>query len=287
MPLVTVAMKQLLEAGTHFGHQTKRWNPKMKPYIYGSRNGIYIIDLQKTLKKFQEACQFARDLVAAEGTILFVGTKRQAQEAIAEEAKRCHMGYVNRRWLGGTLTNFETIRKRILRLRELERMRDSGEYEGRPKKEVLTLERERQRLEKFLEGIRNMDHLPQALFVIDPRKEKIALSEARRLGITTIALVDTNCDPDKIDYVIPGNDDAIRAVRLMVSKFSDAVLEGEVLLRREKEEVQPVPPADAPSQADAATISLGGEEPDTPMTPEPSLMVLPTPSDVAEESDGD
>jgi len=221
-----VSMKQLLEAGVHFGHQTRRWNPKMAPYIFTDRNGIYIIDLQKTVRKIEEAYNFVRDLAAAGGTLLFVGTKKQAQEAVREEATRCGMFYVNQRWLGGMLTNFNTIRRRIERLHVLEKMESDGLFERLPKKEVAELLHEKERLEKFLGGIKEMKRLPNALFVVDPRKERIAVSEARKLDIPIVAIVDTNCDPDEIDYVIPGNDDAIRAVRLLTSKIADAVIEG-------------------------------------------------------------
>jgi small subunit ribosomal protein S2 len=234
--MAALTMKELLEAGVHFGHQTKRWNPKMQRYIFGERNGIYIIDLQKTLKKFREAYGFVRDLAASGGTVLFVGTKKQAQDTVYEEAARCGMFYVNQRWLGGTLTNFATIRKSIARLRKLEEMRESGEHESLPKKEVLGLERERQKLEKALAGIKEMDRLPSAVFVIDPRKEKIAVAEARRLAISIVAIVDTNCDPTAIDYPIPGNDDAIRAVRLITSRIADAVNEGRGALAKEEPE---------------------------------------------------
>ncbi|WP_206830776.1 30S ribosomal protein S2 [Alicyclobacillus fructus] len=224
--MAIISMKQLLEAGVHFGHQTRRWNPKMARYIFTERNGIYIIDLQKTVRKVEEAYNFVRDLAASGGTVLFVGTKKQAQEAVKEEAERCGMFYVNQRWLGGTLTNFNTIQKRIRRLQELEQMEEDGTFEVLPKKEVILLRKERERLEKFLGGIKGMKKLPDALFIIDPRKERIAVAEARKLGIPIVAIVDTNCDPDEIDYVIPGNDDAIRAVRLLTSKMADAVLEG-------------------------------------------------------------
>ncbi|KUK41749.1 MAG: 30S ribosomal protein S2 [Clostridia bacterium 62_21] len=224
--MAIVSMKQLLEAGVHFGHQTRRWNPKMAPYIFTDRNGIYIIDLQKTVKKIEEAYNFVKQLAAEGKTILFVGTKKQAQESIREEAERCGMFYVNQRWLGGMLTNFQTIRRRIERLKELERMEASGRLELLPKKEVAELMHEKARLQKYLNGIKNMTYLPAALFVVDPRKERIAVAEARKLGIPIVAIVDTNCDPDEIDYVIPGNDDAIRAVRLLTSKMADAVLEG-------------------------------------------------------------
>ncbi|MDI3540508.1 30S ribosomal protein S2 [Koleobacter methoxysyntrophicus] len=221
-----ISMKQLLEAGVHFGHQTRRWNPKMAEYIFTERNGIYIIDLQKTVKKVEEAYQFIKDVAAQGESVLFVGTKKQAQESIKEEAERCGMFYVNQRWLGGMLTNFKTIRERIERLHELERMREEGLYEVLPKKEVIKLNHEEEKLQKFLGGIKNMTKLPGALFVVDPRKEKIAVAEARKLGIPIVAIVDTNCDPDEVDYVIPGNDDAIRAVKLLAEKMADAVLEG-------------------------------------------------------------
>jgi small subunit ribosomal protein S2 len=222
---VSITMKELLEAGVHFGHQTKRWNPKMKKYIFGKRNGIYIIDLQKTLKLFKEASAFIADLSSAGKRILFVGTKRQAQDAILEEANRCGMFYVNNRWLGGTLTNFSTVRKSIERLKEIESILADTEKEM-SKKERAALDREREKLQKNLIGIREMDGLPDALFVIDPKKEYIAVKEAKKLGIPVVAIVDTNCDPEDIDYVIPGNDDAIRAIRLFTQKIADAVLEG-------------------------------------------------------------
>jgi small subunit ribosomal protein S2 len=224
--MAALTMKELLEAGVHFGHQTKRWNPKMQKYIFGERNGIYIIDLQKTLKKFREAYAYVRDLAAGGGTLLMVGTKKQAQETVLEEAGRCGMFYVNHRWLGGTLTNFATIRKSIARLKKLDEMKETGEYERLPKKEVIVLEREREKLQHALVGIRNLDRLPSAVFIIDPKKETIAVEEARRLAIPIVAIVDTNCDPSGIDYPIPGNDDAIRSVRLITSRIADAVLEG-------------------------------------------------------------
>lgn len=220
-----ISMKQLLEAGVHFGHQTRRWNPKMAPYIYMERNGIYIIDLQQTVKKFDEAYEFIKSVVAEGKGVLFVGTKKQAQESVKEEAERCGMYYVNQRWLGGMLTNYKTIQKRVQRLKELERMEEEGAFEVLTKKEVAKLINERERLERFLGGIKNMDKLPGILFVVDPRKEKIAVAEARKLNIPVVAIVDTNCDPDEVDYVIPGNDDAIRAVKLITSKIADAVLE--------------------------------------------------------------
>ena len=223
--MAIISMKQLLEAGVHFGHQTRRWNPKMEKYIFTERNGIYIIDLQKTVKKVEEAYNFVRQLAADGGTILFVGTKKQAQDSVKEEAERCGMYYINHRWLGGTLTNFATIQKRIDRLHELERFEEDGTFDVLPKKEVILLRKEKERLEKFLGGIKHMKSLPSALFVIDPRKERIAVAEARKLGIPIVAIVDTNCDPDEIDYVIPGNDDAIRAVKLLTAKIADAVVE--------------------------------------------------------------
>lgn len=225
--MAVISMKQLLEAGVHFGHQTRRWNPKMDRYIFTERNGIYIIDLQKTVKKVEEAYNFIRSIAEDNGTVLFVGTKKQAQDSVAEEAERCGMYYINQRWLGGTLTNFETIQKRINRLHELEKWAEDGTFEVLPKKEVIVLNKEKARLEKFLGGIKHMTKQPDALFVIDPRKERIAIAEAKKLGIPIVAIVDTNCDPDEIDYVIPGNDDAIRAVKLLTAKMADAVIESQ------------------------------------------------------------
>ena len=224
MPVVS--MKQLLEAGVHFGHQTRRWNPKMAQYIFTERNGIYIIDLQKTVKKIDEAYAFVRDIAMNNGTVLFVGTKKQAQDSIEQEAKRCEMFYVNQRWLGGLLTNFKTIQTRIAKLNEINRMEADGSFDLLPKKEVIQLCNLREKLMKNLGGIKDMKKLPSCLFVVDPRKEHIAVLEARALGIPVVAIVDTNCDPDDLDYVIPGNDDAIRAVKLIASKIADAVLEG-------------------------------------------------------------
>ncbi|HZT28711.1 MAG TPA: 30S ribosomal protein S2 [Bryobacteraceae bacterium] len=225
-----ISMKELLEAGVHFGHQTKRWNPKMKEYIFGERNGIYIIDLQKTLKMFKDAARFVGEMAAQGKNVLFVGTKRQAQEAIAEEATRCQQFFVNQRWLGGLLTNMATVQKSIKRLKELEQMANTeGGYAGRPKKEIIRLERERKHLETNLAGIKDMPGLPDVLFVIDSNKEAIAVKEARRLGIPVVAIVDTNCDPDEVDYVIPGNDDALRAIRLFASKIADSIVEGRAL----------------------------------------------------------
>jgi small subunit ribosomal protein S2 len=223
-------MKELLEAGVHFGHQTKRWNPKMKEYIFGERNGIYIIDLQKTLKMFKEASKFVQDLAADGKIVLFVGTKRQAQDAIAEEATKCGGFYINQRWLGGLLTNWVTVQKSVKRLKELDDMATDGRYELLPKKEVIKLERERKHLQANLAGIKNMSRLPDAIFVIDSNKEQIAVREARKLGIPVVAVVDTNCDPTEVDYVIPGNDDALRAIRLFTSKISESIAEGAQLM---------------------------------------------------------
>ncbi|MGM0369057.1 MAG: 30S ribosomal protein S2 [Bacillota bacterium] len=221
-----VTMKQLLETGVHFGHRTRRWNPKMEEYIFTERNGIYIVDLQQTMKLAEDAYNFVRDLVSDDNNILFVGTKRQAQETIEEEAERCEMPYVNERWLGGMLTNYQTIKKRIDRLEEIEQMEEDGVLEVLPNKEALELEREEEKLNRFLGGIRDMNGLPDAVFVVDPKKEEIAVAEANKLGIPVVAILDTNCDPDVIDHVIPGNDDAIRAVKLLTGLMADAVLEG-------------------------------------------------------------
>jgi len=223
-------MKELLEAGVHFGHQTKRWNPKMKEFIFGERNGIYIIDLQKTLKMFKEASKFVQDLATDGRIVLFVGTKRQAQDAIAEEATKCGAFYINQRWLGGLLTNWVTVQKSVKRLKELDEMATDGRYELLPKKEVIKLERERKHLQANLAGIKNMNRLPDAIFVIDSNKEQIAVREARKLGIPVVAVVDTNCDPTEVDYVIPGNDDALRAIRLFTSKISESIAEGAQLM---------------------------------------------------------
>ena len=219
-------MKELLEAGVHFGHQTKRWNPKMKKYIFGSRNGIYIIDLQKTLKKFREASQFMTEIAQKGGQVLFVGTKRQAQESIENESNRCNMFFVNTRWLGGTLTNFKTIRKSVDTLHKLEAMATDGSYDKLTKKEILSIEKSKEKLLKVLSGIKSMTKLPDAVFIVDPNREKIAVAEANKLGIPVVGIVDTNCDPETINFVIPGNDDAIRAVKLFTSKMADSILEG-------------------------------------------------------------
>ena len=224
--MATVSMKQLLEAGVHFGHQTRRWNPKMAPYIFAERNGIYIIDLQKTVKKLDEAYKFVAEIAAEGGEILFVGTKKQAQDSVREEAIRCGMPFVNARWLGGMLTNFKTIQKRIKRLAQLKNMEADGTFDLLPKKEVVQLKLEIEKLEKFMGGITGMKKQPAAMFVVDPRKEKNAVAEAKRLGIPVVAIVDTNCDPDEIDYVIPGNDDAIRAVKLIAGAMASAIIEG-------------------------------------------------------------
>ncbi len=224
--MANITMKELLEAGVHFGHQTKRWNPKMKEYIFGERNGIYIIDLQKTLKMFKEASKFVQDLALQGRIVLFVGTKRQAQDAIAEEAQRCGMFYINQRWLGGLLTNWATVQKSVKRLKELDEMATDGRYELLPKKEVIKLERQRKHLQANLAGIKDLNRLPDAIFIIDSNKEQIAVREARKLGIPVVAVVDTNCDPSEVDYVIPGNDDALRAIRLFASKIADSVAEG-------------------------------------------------------------
>ena len=225
--LTPLAMKDLLEAGVHFGHQTKRWNPKMKPYIFGERSGIYILDLGKTVKLFREAEGYVRQLASQDKTILFVGTKRQAQDVIATEAARCGMYYINERWLGGLLTNFSTIQRSIARLRDLEAMATDGRYEVMPKKEIAKAEKEKRKLQKNLDGIRNMSRLPDALFVVDTRKEKIAVDEARKLKIPVIGIVDTNCDPDEVDFVIPGNDDALRSIKLFAARVADVVLDGQ------------------------------------------------------------
>ena len=245
--MAVVSMKQLLEAGVHFGHQTRRWNPKMASYIYTERNGIYIIDLQKTVKKLEEAYNFVRDLAASGETILFVGTKKQAQEAIKEEAERVGMFYVNARWLGGMLTNFKTMRTRVERLNQLHKMQEDGTFAMLPKKEVAKLNLEIEKLEKYLGGVKNMKKLPGALFIVDPRKERNAIAEARKLHIPIVAIVDTNCDPDEIDYVIPGNDDAIRAIKLISATMANAVQEG-----KQGEDTAEAAPAEEAAPAPAA-----------------------------------
>jgi small subunit ribosomal protein S2 len=269
--MANVTMKEMLEAGVHFGHETKRWDPKMKSYIYAARNGIYIIDLQKTVQLFKEAYSFVRDLAARGEYILFVGTKKQAQDSIFEEATRCNMFYVNRRWLGGMLTNFQTIKKSIDQLNKLEAMKNEDIYSLLPKKEVLQLEKQRERLEKSLGGIKNMDRLPGAVFVIDLKKERIAVSEARKLGIPSVGIVDTNCDPDEVDYIVPGNDDAIRAIRLFSSRIADAVIEGRQIYEKALQEEQPeeeVEPGEAePMEAAPADTTVEGTAADTPSEP--------------------
>ena len=246
--MAVISMKQLLEAGVHFGHQTRRWNPKMAQYIFTERNGIYIIDLQKTVRKIDEAYMFVRDLALEGKSVLFVGTKKQAQESIESEAKRCGMYFVNNRWLGGTLTNFRTIQTRIKKLNEIDKMEKDGQFDVLPKKEVIKLCAEREKLLKNLGGIREMKKLPGALFIVDPRKERIAVQEARILGIPIVAIVDTNCDPDEVDYVIPGNDDAIRAVKLIAGKLADAVLEGKQ--GEQLEDTEAAPAAEAETAAE-------------------------------------
>ena len=265
-PMSAVTMKELLEAGVHFGHETKRWDPKMKPYIFGARNGIYIIDLQKTVQLFKEAYQFVRDVVAKGEYILFVGTKKQAQETISEQSTRCGMFYVNHRWLGGMLTNFQTIKRSIDRLNKLEAMKNEEIYNLLPKKEVLELEKERSRLERSLGGIKNMDRLPGAIFVVDPKKERIAVREARKIGIPSVGIVDTNCNPEELDYIIPGNDDAIRAIQLFTSKMADAVIEGKQIYEKQlqiegaKEDKEGAQKAEPPQAIQVEGVAMGVEE---------------------------
>ena len=256
--MANITMKELLEAGVHFGHQTKRWNPRMKEYIFGERNGIYIIDLQKTLKMFKEASKWVTDLTATGKVILFVGTKRQAQDAIAEEANRCGMFYINNRWLGGLLTNWITVQKSVKRLQELDEMATDGRYELLTKKEVIKLERERKHLQANLAGIKNMKRLPDALFIVDSNNEAIAVKEARKLGIPVVAVVDTNCDPTVVDYVIPGNDDALRAIRLFTSKISDSAIEGVNLVG--DKQFEQVAEVEAPVEVSNIDVSADGEE---------------------------
>lgn len=292
-------MKEFLEAGVHFGHQTRRWNPKMKEYIYGERNGIYIIDLQKTLKLFKDAAKAIADLAREGKTVLFVGTKRQAQEAIAEEASRCSMYYVNHRWLGGLLTNNSTIQKSIQRLRELEEMSKDGRYELLTKKEVQRLERERKHLEQNLAGIKEMPGLPDVLFVVDSHKEEIAVREARKLGIPVVGIVDTNCDPDTVDYVIPGNDDALRAIRLFTSRIADAILEGRQAAEEQRLEAEKIAAEKAAeelqAQREMAAIPASDTYPATGETPEEfsdamlteeELSLSPTVAAAEEDADG-
>jgi small subunit ribosomal protein S2 len=261
--MVNITMKELLESGVHFGHETKRWDPKMKPYIFGARDGIYIIDLQKTVQMFKEAYEFVRDITAKGEYVLFVGTKKQAQESIREEAIRCSMFYINHRWLGGMLTNFQTIKKSIDRLNRLETMRNEEIINLLPKKEIMQLEKERSRLEKSLGGIKSMDRLPSAVFIIDAKKEKIAVNETKKLGIASVGIVDTNCNPEDITYPIPGNDDAIRAIRLLSSRIADAVIEGrqeyEKQLQQQMEQEAP-PPSEVEEGLPASVVSGEGED---------------------------
>ena len=259
--MATITMKELLEAGVHFGHQTKRWNPRMKEYIFGERNGIYIIDLQKTLKMFKEASKFVTDLAAEGKVIMFVGTKRQAQDAIAEEATRCGMFYINQRWLGGLLTNWITVQKSVKRLQELDEMATDGRYDLLTKKEVIRLERERKHLQANLAGIKNMRRLPDAIFVVDSNNEQIAVKEARKLGIPVVAVVDTNCDPTLVDYIIPGNDDALRAIRLFTSKVADSIVEG-VQAAGDKQQAEIASIASATQEEAPSTISASAYDPD-------------------------
>jgi small subunit ribosomal protein S2 len=248
-----IDLRGLIEAGVHFGHQTRRWNPKMRPFIYGARGGIHIIDLDQTVSLFRRAFDFVSQAVARGGHVLFVGTKRQAQDIVVEEARRCEMYFVTNRWLGGTLTNFRTIKGGLERLRTLERMRDEGTYVQLPKKEVVRLEKERERLEKFLGGLKGMGTLPAALFVVDPQQEEIAVAEARKLGIPVVAITDTNCDPDKIDYVIPGNDDAIRSISVITRRVADACIDGRLRRKHDEPAAQPgAPAADRPRMAEVS-----------------------------------
>jgi small subunit ribosomal protein S2 len=249
-----ITMKELLEAGVHFGHQTKRWNPKMKPYIFGARNGIYIIDLQKTVRLFKSAQNFVVDAARSGETFLFVGTKKQAQDSIAEEAQRCGMHFVNHRWLGGMLTNFSTVKQSIERLKRLDAMFTDNAFEGYTKKETLQMEKERQKLEKTLGGIKGMSKVPGVVFIVDPKNEEIAVQEAKKLGVQVVAIVDTNCDPDSIDYIIPGNDDAIRAIRLLTSKMADAILEG-----REARDQQLQTDKEGAEETEAAIVEEGAD----------------------------
>ncbi|MBV9614280.1 MAG: 30S ribosomal protein S2 [Ktedonobacteraceae bacterium] len=280
-----ISMKQLLEAGVHFGHQTRRWNPKMQQFIFMERNGLHIIDLQQTVPRLNEAYKFVEQLVANGGTILFVGTKKQAQEAVAEEAKRCGMYYVNQRWLGGMLTNFQTIQSRIRYLRDLEARRDRGDFERLPKKEVQHLQDDMQRLERILGGIKDMRRLPNAIFIIDTRKERTAVMEARRLEIPIIALADTNCDPDEMDYPIPANDDAIRAVRLLCAKIADAAVEGRRELEAQQKDTEPAEESGEPTPAvEIATLEVvAAETPAAPVEETPVAEAEPEPTSTPAE----
>ena len=271
----SISMKELLEAGVHFGHQTKRWNPKMKEYIFGERNGIYIIDLQKTLKLFKDAMRYVAEAASQGKTVLFVGTKRQAQEAIAEEATRCSQFYVNQRWLGGLLTNMATVQRSIKRLKELDIMSADGAYEGRAKKEVSRLDRERKHLQQNLAGIKEMPGLPDVLFVVDSNKEAIAVKEARRLGISVVAVVDTNCDPDEVDHVIPGNDDALRAIRLFTTKVADAVIEGRSLATEQEFAAEKIVSDETPAEEIPEYAQFDPQQLDQLMSEGLSLEDLP------------
>jgi small subunit ribosomal protein S2 len=289
--LASISMKELLEAGVHFGHQTKRWNPKMKEYIFGERNGIYIIDLQKTLKLFKDAMRYVAEQAAQGKTVLFVGTKRQAQEAISEEATRCSQYYVNQRWLGGLLTNMATVQKSIKRLKELDTMATDSAYEGRAKKEIGRLERERKHLQQNLAGIKDMNGLPDLLFVVDSNKEAIAVKEARKLGIPVVAVVDTNCDPDEVDHVIPGNDDALRAIRLFTTKVADAVIEGRALATEQDFAAEKVVTDETPAEEIPEYTQFDPQQLDQLMSEGLSdedlpSMSLPRKSPGSEEPDG-
>jgi small subunit ribosomal protein S2 len=279
--MTNVTMRQMLESGLHFGHQTRRWNPKMKPYIYGPRNGIYIINLDTTMKLFRQAYSYLVDIVANGGNVLFVGTKRQSQEIIAEETERCGMFFVNHRWLGGMLTNFQTIKRSIERLKKIESMQEDGSINRFPKKEILMMEKERVKLSASLGGIKTMRSLPDVLFIIDPKKESIAISEANKLGIPIIALTDTNCDPDGIDYVIPGNDDAIRAIKLISSMMAEAVLEGKA---RRGEETEPdTAELEAAMSSDEQAPAEASAEPDVKANEEPAAETAPAAEEPAAE----
>ncbi len=262
-----VTMKQLLEAGVHFGHQTRRWNPKMKPYIFGARNGIYIIDLQKTVQLFKVAYEFVAQTAAEGKPVLFVGTKKQAQDSIVEEARRCNMYYVNNRWLGGMMTNFQTIRKSIDRLTSLEAMKEDGSIQRFPKKEILKMDKEVIKLERSLGGIKKLDQLPGAIFIVDSKRESIAVAEARKLGIPVVGIVDTNCDPDGIDYIIPGNDDAIRAIRLLTSRMADACLEGKTRLDEKRQAAIDKAAAEATVAAEVEMAASGAQLGETAVVP--------------------
>ena len=287
--MVTVTMKELLEAGVHFGHQVRRWNPKMKEYIFGERNGIYIIDLQKTQKMFREALQYVTNMVAEDRgkTVLFVGTKRQAQDAVREEAERSGQFYINQRWLGGLLTNFQTVQKSIKRLKDLEAMQTDGRYEKLTKKERIKLDRERQGLDKVLSGIKSMNRLPDSVFIIDVRKEEIAVAEANKLGIPVIAVVDTNCSPEGVDYIIPGNDDALRAVRLFASRIADAVLEGQQMLTEGGATAEAPAVSETPETESAVSATPAGDEAEAEpeATATQAAIAAPSETETAEASE--